>query len=56
MWATSLGANSSNDSCPSTHTLIGKRPTCTRVIGVDSATENEARIGVWAQIGVIANV
>src|SRR5205823_2982467 len=56
MWATSLGANSSNESCPSTQTLIGKRPTWMRVMGVDSATEKDARIGVWAQIGVIAKV
>src|ERR1043165_10315622 len=56
MCATSLGPNAPNDPCPSTHTLTGNRPTCTSVIGVDSATENDARMGVWAQIGVIANV
>jgi len=33
-----------------------KRPTWTTSMRVDSATENEARIGVCALIGVTANV
>jgi len=56
MCATSFGLNSSKLSWPSTHTLIGKRPTWATVITDDSATENDARIGVCAQIGVIAKV